>query len=62
LTPFFFLDGKRHGQGTYTWPDGRKYVGGFENNRATGGWLITKADKKGWVYQDAEGKWSNEVD
>jgi hypothetical protein len=56
------LDGKRHGQGTYTWPDGRKYVGAFENNRATGGWLFKTADKKGWVCQDAEGKWSNEMD
>ena len=55
-------DGKRDGRGTYTWPDGRKYVGAFKNNRATGGWLITKADKKGWVFQDAEGKWSNEVE
>jgi hypothetical protein len=51
------LNGKRHGQGTYTWPDGRKYVGAFENNRATGGWLVKTADKKGWVYQDANGNW-----
>lgn len=56
------LDGKRHGQGTYTWADGRKYVGAFENNRASGGWLVKAADQKGWVYQDAEGKWVNEVD
>jgi hypothetical protein len=51
------LNGKRHGQGTYTWPDGRKYVGAFENNRATGGWFYKTADKRGWVYQDAEGRW-----
>ena len=50
-------NGKRHGQGIYTWPDGKKYVGGFENNRATGGWLFKTADKKVWVYQDADGKW-----
>ena len=51
------LDGKRHGQGTYSWPDGRKYVGAFEKNRASGGWLFKTADKRGWVHQDAEGKW-----
>lgn len=51
------VNGKRHGQGAYYWPDGRKYVGGFENNRATGGWLFKTVDQKAWVYQDAEGKW-----
>jgi hypothetical protein len=51
------LYGTRHGQGTYMWPDGRKYVGAFENNRAIGGWLVKTADQKGWVYQDDEGKW-----
>ena len=56
------VNGKRHGQGTYIWADGRKYVGAFENNRATGGWLVKTADKRGWIYQDTEGKWINEVD
>jgi hypothetical protein len=51
------LDGKRHGQGTYTWPDGRKYVGAFENNRATGGWLYNTTGQKAWVYEDSEGNW-----
>jgi hypothetical protein len=55
------LEGRRHGQGTYTWSDGRKYVGAFENNRASGGWLVKAADKKGWIYQDDKGKWINEV-
>ena len=26
-----FKDGKKHGQGTYTYTDGRKYVGEFKN-------------------------------
>ena len=51
------LDGKRHGQGSYIWPDGRKYVGGFENNRATGGWFYKTSGQRVWVYQDPEGKW-----
>ena len=51
------VNGKRHGQGTYIWADGRKYIGGFENNRATGGWLFKTVHQKEWVYQDAEGKW-----
>lgn len=51
------LDGKRHGQGTYIWPSGDKYVGEFESNRATGGWLFRTGEKKVWVYQDAEGEW-----
>lgn len=51
------LDGKRHGQGTYIWPDGKKYVGGFENNRATGGWFYKTTGGKVWVYQNFEGKW-----
>lgn len=51
------IDGKWHGQGTYIWPDGRKYVGGFENNRATGGWFYKTTGQKVWVHQDSEGKW-----
>lgn len=51
------VNGKRHGEGAYIWPDGRKYVGGFEDNRATGGWFFKTVDQKVWVYQDSEGKW-----
>jgi hypothetical protein len=51
------VNGKRHGQGAYIWADGRKYIGGFEDNRATGGWFFKTIDHKVWVYQDAEGKW-----
>ena len=51
------LDGKRHGQGTYIWPNGDKYVGEFQNNNATGGWFYKTTGQKVWVYQDSEGKW-----
>jgi len=51
------LDGKRHGQGTYIWPDGNKYIDDFQNNRATGGWLYRVNGTKLWVSQDAGGKW-----
>jgi len=51
------LDGKRHGQGTYIWPSGNKYVGEWRNNRATGGWFYKTTGQKVWVYQDSEGKW-----
>jgi hypothetical protein len=51
------LNGKRHGQGTYIWPDGRKYVGEWRDNRATGGWFYKTSGKRVWVYQDSDGKW-----
>ena len=51
------LDGKRHGQGTYIWPDGKKYVGEWRNNKAAGGWFYKTSGQKVWVYQDAEEKW-----
>ena len=31
-----FVNGKFHGQGSYTWPDGSKYEGPFEDNRPDG--------------------------
>jgi len=51
------LDGKMHGQGTYIWPSGSKYVGEWRNNRAIGGWFYKPTGQKVWVYQDSEGKW-----
>lgn len=51
------LDGKRHGQGTYSWPSGEQYVGEWRNNRALGGWFYKTTGRKVWVYQDSEGKW-----
>ena len=51
------LDGKKHGEGTYIWPSGNKYVGKWSNNRAIGGWFYKSTGEKVWVYQDSEGKW-----
>jgi hypothetical protein len=51
------LDGKRHGQGTYIWPSGGKYVGEWRNNIAIGGWFYKTTGRKVWVYQDSEGRW-----
>jgi hypothetical protein len=51
------LDGKRHGQGTYIWPSGDKYVGEWKNNRAIGGWLYKTTGGKVWVYEDSDGRW-----
>jgi len=51
------LDGKRHGQGTYIWPSGDKYVGEWINNIAIGGWFYKTTGRKVWVYEDSEGKW-----
>lgn len=50
-------DGKRHGQGTYIWPSGDKYVGEWRNNTAIGGWFYKTTGRKVWVYQDSEGTW-----
>ena len=51
------VDGKRHGQGTYIWPSGDKYVGEWRNNSAIGGWFYKTTGRKVWVYQGSEGKW-----
>jgi len=37
-------DGKRNGQGTFTWSDGEKYVGEWKDGRT---WNGTKYDKNG---------------
>ena len=31
-----FVEGKMHGEGTFTWPDGTSYVGQFSNGQMTG--------------------------
>jgi len=45
-------DGKKHGHGTYTWPDGNIYTGDFVNDFAEGKGVQKWAD--GLVY---EGDW-----
>ena len=47
-------DGKRHGQGTYTWSDGRKYVGEWNEDKE---WNGTEYDKNGNItYKFLNGK------
>ncbi len=45
-------DGKRHGEGTYTWSDGDKYVGEYKDGKS---WNGTDYDKNGNIL----GKWVN---
>ena len=40
---------KYHGQGTYTWPDGTKYVGTWVDNTMHGQGTYTDKDGREWV-------------
>ena len=51
------VNGRMHGQGTYIWTSGDKYIGEFADNKATGGWFYRVNGTKLWVSQDPEGKW-----
>jgi hypothetical protein len=51
------INGKMHGYGTYTWPNGDKYVGEFTDNRASGGWFYKSDGRKVWCQQDSNGIW-----
>lgn len=51
------VNGKLHGSGTYTWPNGDQYVGEFTENRASGGWFYKSDGRTVWCYQDEEGIW-----
>lgn len=46
-----FIDGKKQGEGTYTWADGSTYTGGFENDMRHGHGLYEDAD--GSSYEGA---------
>ena len=52
-TIFFFV---RHGQGVYTWPDGRKYEGAYENDKKAGFGIYTWADGRKYEGFWAKGK------
>ena len=47
-------DDKRNGQGTFTYPDGQKYVGRWKDDK---NWNGTLTDKEGKII----GKWKNGV-
>ena len=48
------MNGKREGQGTYTFSDGKKYTGSFKNGKMHGPGILTSSS--GNTY---EGKWKN---
>ena len=43
-----------HGEGTYTWLDGRKYEGHYENDKKNGYGVFTWADGRKY-----EGNWKD---
>ena len=47
---------KPHGQGTYTYPDGRKYVGENKNGKRTGQGTFTSPDGRKYV-----GEWKDSL-
>lgn len=51
-----FRDGKRHGRGAYTWPDGSRYEGGFRDGVLHGRGVMTKPDGT-----RQEGEWRDGV-
>ena len=51
-----FKDGKFNGQGTYTWGDGRKYVGNWVNDSREGYGVFTWAPGSQWSADKYEGQ------
>ena len=51
-----YKDGKKNGQGTYTFPDGEKYVGAFKDNKKSGQGTYTYPDGDKYVgeYKDSK--------
>jgi len=47
---------KKHGQGTFEWPDGRKYTGGWQHGKQHGQGVSIAADgeKKDGVWSDGK--------
>ena len=44
------------GEGTFTWPDGRKYIGGFVKDKKEGHGLFTWNDGRKYDGEWKEGK------
>lgn len=40
-----YVKGQRHGEGTFTWEDGGKYVGKFEYGNECGGWYYFQTEQ-----------------
>ena len=52
-------DGKKNGQGTYTWSDGEKYVGEFKYQRMNGQGTLTYPDGRKFVGEfKLDKKWN----
>ncbi len=51
LTPCFTVHPRAKLQGTYTWPDGRRYDGMWEENRMHGHGVYTDASGHKWEGQ-----------
>ena len=45
-----------HGQGTYTYPDGRKYVGEYKYGQPNGHGTLTWSDVEKYVGEFKDGK------
>jgi hypothetical protein len=51
-------DNQRFGQCVTGWPNGDRYVGRYDNDRASGGWYEFASGGKRWFHQGADSKWA----
>jgi len=51
-----YKDGKRNGQGTVTWSDGKNYVGEFNDGKFNGHGKLTWSDGTKYVGEYKDGK------
>ena len=52
-----YKDGKRHGQGTYTWSNGEKYKGEWKNGKEHGQGTFTFPDGGKYVGEYNDGRY-----
>ena len=50
------MDDKKEGQGTFKWPDGRKYEGGWKNGKQHGKGTYTATSGKSKTGEWEDGK------